>query len=129
MKINLGRRYRFDLSALWTERKRYPRRDSEALIWHRYLGYGFYRMDPIRQGFWRDKHGELVVGFIPSESNFHYAHFWRGTLKMFRSACDYPEPPLQPIPFMDGIKQLLEDQRVYRMGDSMLEDLQREADK
>lgn len=65
---------------------------------------------PPRQGFWLDKSGKLYVGYLESESNFHYGYIEpRAGLFMTRSEAWLPEnDPLQPIGFEEGIRRLCE---------------------
>lgn len=60
-----------------------------------------FMQQPCR--FWTNQAGELIIGYLEHESNFHYATLYTDGMVMNRSSCETPEK-LVPMPFTLGLQ-------------------------
>ena len=84
------------------------RRVSEIPAYLRPIGFGFSIVTEIHQGYLMDELGNVYIGFIPSDSNFHYFPAVRGGCRSDLTT------GLTPISFVRGhhefIRQILKAQ-------------------
>jgi hypothetical protein len=77
--------------------------DVVNMLEHRRVFPGVWRITPKRQGFWLDEAGNLYVGYLASEENFHYMRLMGSTWIWSRSSAKWPEPALRPIDLREGL--------------------------
>lgn len=74
--------------------------DSDKLERYNKVWWKFYRIEKIRQGFYKDDKGNIYAGYIKSESNFHYMVCNLLEATLCSSECKH----LTPISFEEGLR-------------------------
>lgn len=85
---------------IFDSRKYAVLRDEEKLERYIKIWWKFYKIDKIRQGFYKDTKGNIYVGYIKSESNFHYMMCGLKEHLLCASDCKHHDP----IRFEEGLE-------------------------
>ena len=93
-------RFKILPTIIFDSRKYAVLRDEEKLERYNKIWWKFYKIEKIRQGFYKDKYGNVYAGYIKSESNFHYMMCRLKEHLLCASDCKH----LTPIRFEEGLE-------------------------